>query len=389
VQIANWSTRPKSYNVGIVFARCSRRAFLASPAILLACGRRKASRYPGYCFVANHEAHSIALVDLSTFRLLRPIRLDAAPSTVLPHPRLPRVLALAPNPATVYEIDAATSTVTRRIRAGVLAAGMLLAGGDVLWVLCREPAALVEIPLDSLRPRRRILLPSAPDDFDISGQRAAVVSRSSGTVVFASLEHAAVVRTVPVTRDSSIVRFQQKGAQVIVGSPSDHSVSMLDAATGAFLVRLPIPVEPRHFCFSADEGQLFISGPGRDAVVIVYPYQTEVRETILAGRAPAAMAVVTANGANYLLVTNPETNTVTALDPDTRRLVAVVNVGREPRHILVTPDRQYALVLNEGSGDLAVIRIASLAARRYKSAPMFTLIPVGEKPVDATVVTLA
>jgi YVTN family beta-propeller protein len=289
----------------------------------------------------------------------------------------------------VYEIDAATLAVSRQTRAGAQAAAMLLAGGEVLWLLCREPAALVEIPLDSLRPRRRIPLADPPDDFDISGQRAAVVSRSSGTVVLASLEHAAVLRSVPVTRDSSIVRFQQKGAQVIVGSPSDRSVSMLDAATGNLLVRLPLPVEPRHLCFSADEGQIFISGPGRDAVVIVYPYQTEIGETILAGRAPAAMSVVSANGANYLLVTNPETNSVTALDVDTRRLAAVVNVGREPRHILVTPDRQYALVLDEGSGDLAVIRIASLAARRYKSAPLFTLIPVGEKPVDAAVITFA
>jgi YVTN family beta-propeller protein len=266
---------------------------------------------------------------------------------------------------------------------------MLLAGGEVLWLLCREPAALVEIPLDSLRPRRRIPLADPPDDFDVSGQRAAVVSRSSGTVVLASLEYATIERTVPVTPGSSVVRFQQKGAQIIAGSPSDHSVSMLDAATGALLVRLPIPVEPRHLCFSADEGQIFISGPGRDAVVIVYPYQTEIGETILAGRAPAAMAVTGAGGANYLLVTNPETNSVTALDVDTHRLAAVVNVGREPRHILVTPDRQYALVLNEGSGDLAVIRIASLAARRYKSAPLFTLIPVGEKPVDAAVVNFA
>ena len=386
---AQISPVPQSYNVGIVSAASSRRAFLLSSTALLACGRRKATRYPGYCFIANHDAHSIALVDLSTFRYLRAIRVDAAPSAVLPHPRLARVFALAHTPATVYEIDTATLAVSRQTRAGAQAAGMLLAGGEVLWLLCREPAALVEIPLDSLRPRRRIPLADPPDDFDVSGQRAAVVSRSSGTVVFANLEHAAVLRSVPVTRDSSIVRFQQKGAQVIAGSPADKSVSMLDAATGNLLVRLPLPVEPRHFCFSADEGQIFISGPGRDAVVIVYPYQTEIGETILAGRAPAAMSVVAANGANYLLVTNPETNSVTALDVDTRRLAAVVNVGREPRHILVTPDRQYALVLNEGSGDLAVIRIASLAARRYKSAPLFTLIPVGEKPVDAAVITFA
>ena len=373
----------------IVSLRFSRRAFLVSSAALPGCSRRKATRYPGYCFVANHDAHSIALVDLSSFRLLRNLRLDAAPAAVLPRPGLPRVLTLARSPGTIYEIDAGTFAVTRQTRAGVHAAGMLLAGSDVLWVLCREPPALVEIPLDTLRPRRRIPLPDAPDDFDVSGRQAAIVSRSGGTLVFADLEHAAVVRTVPITRDTSIVRFQQKGAQVIAGSPSDHSISMLDAATGSLLVRLPIPIEPRHFCFSADEGQIFVSGPGRDAVVIVYPYQTEIGETILAGRAPASMAVVGSNGANYLLVTNPETNTVTALDVDTRRLAAVVNVGREPRHILVTPDSQYALVLNEGSGDLAVIRIASLTAHRYKPTPLFTLIPVGEKPVDAAVVTLA
>jgi YVTN family beta-propeller protein len=375
--------------MGIVSARSSRRAFLASSAALLACGRHKATRYPGYCFVANHDARSIAVVDLSSFRHLRAIRLDAAPSVLLPHPRSPRVFALAQSPATVYEIDAATFAVTRQTRTGIQAAGMLLAGSDVLWVLCREPAALVELPLDSLRPRRRIPLPDLPDDFDVNGQRAAVVSRSSGTVVFASLTQAAVVRTVPVAREPSIVRFQQKGAQVIAGSPSDRSVSMLDATTGNLIVRLPIPLEPRYFCFSADEGQIFVSGPGRDAVVIVYPYQTEIGETILAGRAPAAMAVVGANGANYLLVTNPETNTVTALDVDTRRLAAVVTVGQGPRHILVTPDRQYALVLNEGSGDLAVIRIASLAAHRYKPTPLFTLIPVGERPVDAAIVNFA
>ena len=55
---------------------------------------------------------------------------------------------------------------------------------------------------------------------------------------------------------------------------------------------------------------------------------------------------------------------------------------------------QYALVLNEGSGDLAVIRTYSLSApqlsakARFKSAPVFTMIPVGERPVSAAVVTL-
>ena len=100
-----------------------------------------------------------------------------------------------------------------------------------------------------------------------------------------------------------------------------------------------------------------------DAVVVVYVYQTEIAETLLAGRAPAGMAAMDAP--QYLLVTNPETNSVTVLDLENNgKLVASVQVGQEPRAIVVTPARegqdQYALVLNEKSGDLAVIRIYSL-----------------------------
>jgi YVTN family beta-propeller protein len=95
----------------------------------------------------------------------------------------------------------------------------------------------------------------------------------------------------------------------------------------------------------------------------------------------------------YLLVANPESDKVTVLDIDTRELVAVVQVGRGPRSICMTPDDEYALVLNQESGDLAMIRTRSLITpdgytRRNRSAPLFTLIPVGEKPVSAAVMGL-
>jgi len=127
-----------------------------------------------------------------------------------------------------------------------------------------------------------------------------------------------------------------------------------------------------------------------DAVVIVYPYRTEVAETMLAGHAPDGMAVTDF----YLLVTNPDSNSITVLDFDNlgKKLVAAVQVGQEPRHILITPDKQYALVLNRKSGDMAVVRIYSLtnqdAMRRYRyPIPLFTMIPVGELPVDAAIVS--
>jgi len=96
------------------------------------------------------------------------------------------------------------------------------------------------------------------------------------------------------------------------------------------------------------------------------------------------------------MIANPDDNAITVFDVDNGKLAALVQVGAEPRQIVITPDKQYALVLNQKSGDLAVIRIFSLSGnqvggvrvKRYKSAPLFTMIPVGQKPVSAAVVSL-
>jgi DNA-binding beta-propeller fold protein YncE len=370
----------------------SRRTLLLSPALAFAaCRNPKATRFPGYCFVANQDGRSVGVVDLSSFRVRKQIHLDAAPTIVLRHPQHPKVFVLAPQGGTVYEIDAVSLEVGRTARAGSQAVDMQVSPrGDALWVLYRDPAALVEVPLDSLRPTRRIRLSVPPDGFDLSrDNQAAIASRQDRRIVMASLTSAAIERTIAADAEPSIVRFQLDGKQLIAGSRPERSITIFDVPTGKTVVRLPLPLEPRHFCFTPDGGQLFISGDGMDAVVIVYPYQTEVEETILAGHAPGVMAI-TDTSPSYLLVANPETSGIMVFDVDTRKLVAMVQVGRQPGSILVTPDNQYVLVLNEKSGDMAVIRIFSLAARyRYKPAPLFTLIPVGEKPVSAAVVALS
>jgi hypothetical protein len=63
---------------------------------------------------------------------------------------------------------------------------------------------------------------------------------------------------------------------------------------------------------------------------------------------------------------------------------------------VITPDREYALVLNRLSGDMAVIwlrelggnQVGGVRVKRYKTAPLFTMIPVGQGPVSAAVVKL-
>lgn len=378
----------------------SRRSLLLSPVVgLTACAPQKATGFFGYCFVANRDSRSIGVIDLTRFRLRQQIPLDAAPGAIVAHPSKPKAYVLAPQAGTVYELDGTFLKIGRRLRAGNEAVGMCLSRtGDALWVLYRDPASLVELPLESFKTGRRIRLAAPPDDFDLSRgfDEAAIVTRNNRSIAIASLATASIVRTIRTATEPSIGRFRFDGRQLITGSQADRSLTIYDVGSGKTVVRLPLPLAPRHFCFTPLGGQLYITGDGLDAVVTVYPFRTEVVETILAGRAPGAMVVTSETSPSYLLIANPETNGVTVLDVETGKLVAVVQVGQQPGCIILTPDKQYALVLNELSGDLAVIRLFSLSGRqtggdrvrRYKSAPLFTLIPVGERPVSAAVVAL-
>ena len=92
-----------------------------------------------------------------------------------------------------------------------------------------------------------------------------------------------------------------------------------------------------------------------------------------------------AASAQYLLVASPQSGDVSILNIPSRKVIALVQVGTDPGFVAVTPDDQYALVLNRTSGDMSVLRLATITPNRYKSAGLLTVIPVGTKPVSAAV----
>jgi len=365
----------------------SRRAFVLGSVAALACGRRRATGFPGYAFVANAGEQSVAAVDLTSFTVVRQIRLDSAPAAVVAHAERQSAYVLTPQTGTICEIDAVDLRVKRKLWLKATPVAMRMApGGAFLWVLCRSPHTLVKVALDKLEAGARLRLPSDPVDFDLStdGSAAAIVFPDMGAVGLLELGKTAAARVVLAGDDPRAVRFRLDGRQALVANRSTRMLTVLDCNSGVPLVRLPLPVEPENFCAKADGGEIFITGKGMDAVVVVYPYRTEVAETRLAGRAPAAMAI--SGSPEYLFAANPEAGDVTVLEVETGDVLAAVKVGQEPCCITFTPDSQFALVVNHRSGDLAVIRVAAIQPGRNKTAPLFTMIPVGTEPVSAAVV---
>src|SRR5216683_3205212 len=103
----------------------NRRGFLLALAPALSC--RKAPAIGFNAFVANEEGRSVAAVDLSTFRVIRQIAIDGAPTAVISHEPRPAVYCLTPQNGTVHELDPAAFAVRRKIRVAPSAISMRLA----------------------------------------------------------------------------------------------------------------------------------------------------------------------------------------------------------------------------------------------------------------------
>lgn len=353
-----------------------------------ACGRKHSTGFDGFAYVANEEGHAIAAVDLTAFAVVRHVPLKASPTEVIAHGRAQSVYALTPETGSIHEIDTGKLTVARKFQAGASAVSMRLPYEDPsrLYALYRDPRKLVCFSTLTGAEAWQQPLPAEAVDFDVSGDGHSIAISFGASGTLGLIDSGSRKLDLIETGGSlGLTRFRSDGRAMITADVDARMLLFHDVAQRRLIVRLPLAVRPDQMCTGGKGGQLFVTGEGQDAVVVVYPYQTEVAETLLAGRKPGAMA--TSSGKiGYLFIANPTSGDVTVMNLATRKVVAIASVGAEPAYISVTPDNQYALVLNRKSGDMGVLWIQEdKLTRREKSIGLFTMIPVGSRPVSAAI----
>ena len=349
------------------------------------CGTSRRGGFRGYAFIANEEGHAVAAVDLEALAVARHIPLDAAPVDVLALNTRPVVYALTPENGAIQEIRADRLSFARKLAVGAQAISMRKSEDErVMYVLTKEPKALVRVALDRFAVDWRLPLSEDLHDFAISKDGNSAAISAGESVRFVDLAARRLGEPLGPPSDIGAVRFLSDSRTMVAANRGERLLSLYDVASSKLITHLPIAVRPDNLCFSNDGGQLFVTGQGVDGVVIVYPYYTpEVGQTVLAGHAPGAMAA----SQSYLFVASPQSGDVSILNIGTQKVIAVQNVGGDPGFVAVTPDDQYALVLNRKSGDVAVLRVDLITPSRYKErvAKLLTVIPVGSKPVSAAV----
>lgn len=350
------------------------------------CSRDRGNGYEGHAFVANEEGGVVAAVNLTAFAVTRHIAVGGRPDKVVCRPM--GVWALSSSSGTIHEIDPERVELRRKASLASSAVDLQISkDGNFLWLLAREPKRLIKIDTARLTQVAAVSLPDVPTALSLAAREPlAVVLFAEAPPMLIHTDDSRQVSRLTVPYAVTLGRFRSDDKQLILAGAKAKLASFVNVPDGRTLAHVPLAIEPRNIAVKPDGGEVYLTGDGLDAVVVLYPYLGEVGETVLAGRKPSAMTAVSTPGMSYLFVANPEAGNVTVLDLATHRMVGAVSVGKEPSFLTATPDGQYALVLNRASGDMGVIRVKAVTRNRGKSAPLFTMIPVGSRPVAAAVV---
>jgi WD40 repeat protein len=298
---------------------------------------------------------------------------------------------LTPQNGSVHLISPSLQLTASRQLSDQLSEIRLTPDAKTLLAIAPGTRELIAAHPDSLRILRRHAVSAPPIALDVASTPYAAVSTGDNATVELFHLHTGQRWHTQMPGPIGTVRFRADGQVLLVANLKDRSLTALNVPSLEVIADLPLAMMPQNLCFKADDqGQLFVSGEGMDGVAIVFPYNTlEVEQTVLAGRDPGVMTC--SAEPSYLFVGSHSGSDVLILNVDTRKVIGIVDIGTQPTYMTVTPDSQYALVLDERAGDLAFIRIPAIrntseAHREKSGASLFTILPVGEKPVHAAVI---
>lgn len=374
----------------------TRREYLVATGLSLAaaCGRKHGAGFPGYAVIATSGDNSVSVVDLALFRLMKQVNVGSSPRAVLTGGPDETCFVLTPKTGSVHTLDSGFDRVNSRRLAEQVSDFRLSHDGKSLLAISAPQRELLAADCRTLQIQQRWKLPAAPVFLDVSVDGSVAISSGpAGTVHFVN-SVTGQQSTCHLSGTLGEIRFRADGKLLLVANRTEHSIILLSVPTLQVIVDLPLGMEPENLCFDSYGGELFVSGKGMDGVAIVFPYDTlQVDQTVLAGHSPGRM--VCSEQPPYLFVASSGGSDVCILSVDNRKMVGIVEVGQRPGFMAVTPDSQFALILNEASGDMAVIHVSSIAGklsnaaimRSKMAASLFTMFPVGSDPVHAAIVT--
>jgi YVTN family beta-propeller protein len=225
---------------------------------------------------------------------------------------------------------------------------------------------------------------SNPTEVGVIGasQRAYVADLSDGTVSVIDTATHSIVEVIKLTHPVAAVGVDEPAGTVYAVDFSNGTAGtdlhVIDAATNQVSGIYTIGSRTQNIAVSSSNQQAYVTD-FVDGLLVFDTTSKMVTDSLPLADLPHGIALN--DGANQILVTHLEADTVSVIDAGTLSVVDVLGVGDTPQWVAFDPPRQKAFVTNEGDNTVSVISVDVTGGYTVHPAA----IPVGIDPLTLTV----
>ena len=368
-------SRPRNFRVYFLLT-----VLLLFAVILLLREHRPSFLRPGLhlnAYVSTDDG-SITVVDLISLRAITKVYAGPALAEILEHPSRAEIWGVSSAGGYVWVLDARSNQISSRIPVGALPYSLEFSvKGDRAYTTSSATNQLIAIDCATraiigrgktgLQPVRVRITPDNKTLLVVNSRAATL-----GIHDAAALQQRA---EIPVIADPEEVSILPDSSLAFVMSRSQNRLSVVDVRRGVLLTNLVLAGNPSQMILKPDGGELYVISPETHGLQAMNTWTHEMGDYMMLGSAPFSGVITEDAGEMY--VADRAAGRVMPLDIVNRRVSRPINVGALPgamRFDPVEPGARPAmlLVVNEGSGDLAVLRT--------RTDSLLTMIPVGSHP---------
>ncbi len=361
-------------------------ALLFSAIVLVAGEHRPSFLRPGLRLNAYVTADdgSVSVVDLVKLRTTARISIGPGLSGMREHPSRPEIWGVSSLGGYAWILEARSNQVVR-IPVGALPYALDFSpSGNRAYITASGEDSLISINCvtrtvvaRSPTGRGPVLARVTPD-----GNNVLVANARDSSLGIHDASSLLLRVSVPVVAHPEDIAVLPDSSVAFVLSRSEARVSVVDLRRGLLLTNLELAGKPSQMLLKPDGGELYVISPESHGLQVINTWTFEVGDYVVLGSTPTH-AVMFPDG-NELFVTDTEAGRVTPVDMFNRRVSRPIPAGDSPGALrleaaAVGENPSLLLVVNQGSGDLSVIRV------RSDSDSLLTMIPVGYRPQELAV----
>ena len=377
--------RPKNFRAYFLLAALS----LAGLIVLLREHRPSFLRPDLHlCAYVTTADGNVTVVDLVKLKAVARIAVGPGLSGMREHPTRPEIFGVSTAGGYVWMLDPRANhfagQVTARIAVGPLPYALDFSpDGNRVYTTASGNNTLVAIDVKSrgvvgraATGREPVLAHVTPDSKSVL-----VLNRRDGTLGIHDAATLALRGSVSVVPQPEDVAVLPDSSLAFVLSRSERRISVVDLRRSVLVTHLELAGKPTDMLLKPDGGELYVISPEAHGLQVINTETHEVGDYMELGSAPTRG--VLSSDANLLYVSDTAAGRVTPVDILNRRIVRdpgkgfPIPAGDSPGALRFDPNENLLLVVSQGSGDLAVIRV--------RTNFLLTMIPVGDRPQELAV----